>query len=193
MKKKINRLLQNPYTGFSLLLRHTISIALYPVRLLVYKKISLFTHISLRASIRYPENISLGNYSQINPFVVLWPLDLVIGNHTQINPGTAIYGKVSIGHFVMIAPNCMLAGGNHNYQNTDQYMMYQPSIEKGITIEDDVWIGANSTVLDGIIIGKGAIVGANSVVTKDVPPYSIVFGNPAKIVKFRKNSISRND
>ena len=56
----------------------------------------------------------------------------------------------------------------------------------GITVEDDVWIGANSVILPGVHINKGAIIGAGSVVTKDIPPYAIAVGNPAKVIKYRQ-------
>ena len=184
--QKIRRLIRNPFSGVSLLLRILTTVLIYPVRIILYRRIGPLTYVSLKSSVRNHASISLGNHSQINSFVSLWPLNLEIGHHTQINPGTAIYGKVKIGNYVMIAPNCMVAGGSHNYDDTDKYMMFQHSNEKGVVIEDDVWIGANSCILDGVIIGKGSIVGANSTVTKNVPPYAIVFGSPAKIIKWRK-------
>jgi len=85
----------------------------------------------------------------------------------------------------MVAPNCMIAGGNHNYSRIDKPMMFQGSNSKGIIIEDDVWIGANSSILDGVKIGKGAIIAAGSVVTKDVCAYDIVAGVPAKKINSR--------
>ncbi|MEJ7587421.1 MAG: acyltransferase [Ferruginibacter sp.] len=172
MMKKVNKVIKDPVMGLAFFSRFIFTILFFPFRMLMYKHIGFLTYISMRSAVRNHSRISIGNHSQINPFVTLWPLDLQIGHHTQVNPGTAIYGKVSIGNHVMIAPNCMLAGGSHNYDDTVQYMMYQHSKEKGITIEDDVWIGANSTILDGVTIGKGAIVGANSIF-KDVAGYSI--------------------
>jgi galactoside O-acetyltransferase len=154
---------------------------------MLYKQIGYNTYIAYKSSIRNHHRIALGKKVQINPFVTLWPLELNIGNHVQINAGTTIYGKVLIGNYVMIAPNCVLAGGNHIFSDTEIPIMFQNSVEKGIVIEDDVWIGANCSIVDGVTIGKGAIIGANSVVTKDVAPLSIVFGNPAKFVKWRKN------
>ncbi|MFH6999046.1 acyltransferase [Flavobacterium sp. FlaQc-57] len=156
------------------------------MRKLIYKDVGLFTYISLSSSIRNYKNISLGNKSQINSFVVLWPTKLILGQNTQINPGTTIYGNVTIGNNVMIAPNCMIAGGNHNFKDVNIPMILQGSNEKGIKIEDDVWIGANSVIIDGVKIGKGAVIAAGSVVVKDVQEYDIVAGPASIKIKDRK-------
>ncbi|MFI4860484.1 MAG: acyltransferase [Phycisphaerales bacterium JB063] len=108
-----------------------------------------------------------------------------IGRRSQINPYTVIYGGsgVSIGDDVMIAPHCVLAAGNHDHHQTDQPMRTAPSISRGpIVIEHDVWVGAHCTITDGVTIGRGAVVGANSVVTKDVPAYAVVAGVPARVI-----------
>ena len=85
----------------------------------------------------------------------------------------------------MIAPHVMLAGGSHNFSDTNVPMKLQGHKAKGIVLEDDVWIGANSVILDGVRIGKGAIVGAGAVVTKAIEPYAIVGGNPARTIGHR--------
>ena len=85
----------------------------------------------------------------------------------------------------MIASNCSFFNYDHG-TSRDQPMNLQPVTTRGgIFVEDDVWIGVGSTVLDGVRIGEGAIVAAGSVVTKDVPPYAVVGGSPAKIIKNR--------
>jgi len=112
-----------------------------------------------------------------------------IGQRSQLNPYTVIYGGsgVTIGSDVMIAPHCVLAAGNHDHTQLDQPMRSAPSISRGpIVIEDDVWIGAHCTITDGVTIGRGAVVGANSVVTRDVPAYAIVAGVPAKQIADRR-------
>ena len=182
---KVIKILQKPDLAISLLFRIVITLLLFPIRCIFYKHIGLLSYVSLKSDIRCHTCISIGNYSQINPFVVLWPTSLIIGHHTQINPGTAIYGKVIIGNYVMIAPNCMVAGGNHNFTNNHHPMLLQGSNEKGIVIEDDVWIGANCTILDGVTIGKGSIIGAGAVVTKSVAAFSVFAGIPAKKIKSR--------
>lgn len=114
------------------------------------------------------ENITIGSFCQINEWVRL--IDVKIGN------------------YVMLAPHVNILGGFvHNYERNDIPMVFQKEVYKGpVIIEDDVWIGINSVVLAGVTISKGAIVGAGSIVTKDVPPYSIVGGVPARLLGNRK-------
>lgn len=114
-----------------------------------------------------------------------------IGRRSQINPYTVIYGGsgVTIGENVMIAPHCVLAAGNHDHRQLDQPMRDAPSISRGpIVIEDDAWVGAHCTITDGVTIGRGAVVGANSVVTRDVAPYTIVAGVPARVIGDRRSN-----
>lgn len=100
---------------------------------------------------------------------------------------------LTIGNFVSIADEVkFLLGGNHHYEGVStfpfmaKYFATAESGSKGpIVVGDDVWIGYDSTILSGVTIGQGAIVAAGSVVSKDVPPYSIVGGNPAKLIKYR--------
>ena len=185
MHNMINKFYNNPIFYLVYLTRIWVSLMLFPFRKLIYKDIGLLTYISSSSSIRNHKNISLGNNCQINSFVVLWPVKLGIGCNSQINPGSAIYGDVTIGDNVMIAPNCMIAGGNHNFKDINIPMIFQGSNEKGIVIEDDVWIGANSVIVDGVKIGRGAVIAAGSVVVNDVVEYSIVAGVPARKIESR--------
>ncbi|MBI4681230.1 MAG: acyltransferase [Nitrospirae bacterium] len=140
-------------------------------------------------SVANPENVYIGDHVKINQGVVLRPRKnkIIIGDYTGINPYVAIYGKVTIGKYNMIAPHVVLAGGNHSIDDLGVPMILSGrGTNEGIVIDDDVWIGANTVVLDGVNIGKGAVVGAGAVVTKDVNPYDIVAGNPAKRIKSRK-------
>lgn len=112
-----------------------------------------------------------------------------IGANCSINPYTIIYGHgpgTIIGNNVLIAGQCMIIPANHNFSRTDIPINQQGTNSKGIIIEDDVWIAAGCTILDGVKIGKGAIVAAGSVVNRSVEPYSIVGGVPAKVIKSRK-------
>lgn len=94
---------------------------------------------------------------------------------------------ITIGNDVMMGPDCMMFTSNHRTDNLDIPMWHQGFTEvKPIVIEDDVWIGARVIILQGVTIGRGSIIAAGSVVTKDVEPYSIVGGNPAKLIKKRK-------
>ncbi|MFZ5765136.1 MAG: acyltransferase [Thermodesulfobacteriota bacterium] len=145
--------------------------------------------IDRHVRISNPERVFLGDFVQLNQGVVLRPghHEIHIGASSGINPYVTIYGKVRIGRYAMIAPHVMIAGGNHVYDRTDIPMIkIGRSINLGVIIEDDVWLGANAVVLDGVTIGTGAIVSAGAVVVADVAPYDIVAGNPARVIKNRK-------
>ncbi|MCW4450818.1 acyltransferase [Kaistella sp. BT6-1-3] len=92
---------------------------------------------------------------------------------------------IFIGKNVMIAPNVVIVAFNHGISNIDAPMVSQPNVEGKIIIEDNVWISSNTTIAKGVTIGTGAIIGANSFVNKDVLPYTIVGGVPAKFIKSR--------
>jgi len=111
--------------------------------------------------------------------------DISLSDYVQVNEDCWIR-NVSIGNHCMIAPRVMILNYGHNTDG-DSPMIFQ-GIRKyqQTVIEDDVWIGAATIILPGLKIGKGAIVAAGSVVTKDIQPYSVVGGNPAKLIKMRK-------
>lgn len=111
-----------------------------------------------------------------------------IGDRTDIGCNAVITssGGVSIGNAVLIAGNCYIGGGRYNTDRLDIPMMAQGLYTKGpVVIGDDVWLGAGATVLDGVKIGKGCVVGAGAVVTKNLPEYAIAIGIPAKVIKQR--------
>ena len=111
--------------------------------------------------------------------------NIFIGACSSINRNSLVIGKVIIKEYVAISPNCVIVGSNHVFKDPNKLINDQGVKSKGIYIDDDVWIGANSTVLDGVVIGKGSIIGAGSVVSKSIPPYSVAFGNPCIVVKKR--------
>lgn len=113
---------------------------------------------------------------------------LEMGEGSSIAQNCSISGEsvgVYIGKNVMIAPNVSIVAFNHGYEDINTPMVKQQHVEAKIIIEDDVWIASNATISKGVKIGKGSIVGANSFVNKDVPPFSIVGGIPARIIKSR--------
>lgn len=131
-----------------------------------------------------------------------FPFDLVtVGKHTYGELNVKSFSKeagekLQIGNYVSIAPNvCFILGGNHQIDHITPYPLksrlfnkqfFKDSESRGpIIVEDEVWIGNGVTILSGVTIGKSSIIAAGSVVTKDVSPYSIVGGNPAKFIKFR--------
>jgi acetyltransferase-like isoleucine patch superfamily enzyme len=109
-----------------------------------------------------------------------------IGENTYIGPYTCLSGDlIKIGKSCLIASQSGLYASNHVFEDTSKPIKEQGFIYKGIIIEDDCWIGNGVRVLDGVTIGRGSVVGAGAVVTKDIPPYSIAVGVPAKIVDKR--------
>jgi len=109
--------------------------------------------------------------------------DVFIGDNTLIGMSNVIIGPITIGNNVIFAQNIVASGLNHEYSDVTQPIYKQKILVAEITIEDDCWIAANSVITAGVTIGKHSVVAGGSVVTKNVPPYSVVAGNPAKIIK----------
>lgn len=130
----------------------------------------------------------------IDAFVKVKPAggtgDLIIGAGSYINSGTVIYtgNGIRIGKDVLIAANCTLAPVNHNYLDRGRKIVDQGFAESrgGITIEDDVWVGVGTVVLDGAVLGKGCVVGACSLVRSTLEPYGVYGGNPLVKIGERK-------
>lgn len=97
-------------------------------------------------------------------------------------------GTIHIGKDCMIGPNVVMRSANHKFDRVDINMVYQGHTYANIVIEEDVWLGTNVIVLPGVTIGKGAVIGAGSVVTKDIPNMAIAVGVPAKVIKYRGNN-----
>jgi len=111
---------------------------------------------------------------------------LSIGDKSMVGINCVLGDKVEIGSNVMMGPQCYIYTRNHKHNKTDVPMIEQGyEEEKHVIIGNDVWIGSRVTILPGIHIGNGVIIGASSVVTHDIPDYVIAAGNPAKIVKKR--------
>lgn len=108
-----------------------------------------------------------------------------IGENCSLNDFSIIRGEVTIGNGVRIGPHCSIIAAGHNFNRIDIPIYMQGAQRKPIRIEDDVWIGAGSCIIGGVIIGKGCVLGAGSIVTQSIPPYSIAFGNPARVTKKR--------
>lgn len=127
----------------------------------------------------------LGAYSTIEEYSVIdnGVGNVIIGDYTRIGLRNTIIGPVYIGNHVILAQNVVLSGLNHSYQNISIPIHQQKVNAQSITIEDEAWIAANSVITTGVTIGRHAIIAAGSVVTKDVPSYTVVAGNPAKIIK----------
>ncbi|HEV7346192.1 MAG TPA: acyltransferase [Devosia sp.] len=118
--------------------------------------------------------------------------DVELGGHCTVNPYAMISGRVRCGDGVRIASHVSIVGFNHGFDDPDVPIHKQKHESLGISIEDDVWIGANAVVLDGVTVGRGAVIAAGAVVSKDVPPLAIVGGVPAKVVRYRGQSARRD-
>ncbi len=134
--------------------------------------------------------IVIGAHSVIDSFVKVKPAggvgDLVVGEHVVINAGCVLYtgNGICMGNHVAIAANCTFAPVNHAYAERDRLIReqgFQPS-KGGITIEDDVWIGANCVLLDGAVLRQGCVVGAGSVVRGELRAYTVYAGHPLRAV-----------
>ena len=128
---------------------------------------------------------SLGNYSVIESFACINNAvgDVIIGDHTRIGLHNTIIGPVDIGSHVNLAQGITVTALNHNFSDTKKRIDEQGVSTNQVTIEDDVWVGANAVILPGVTIGEHCVVAAGAVVTKDVPPHSLVAGVPAKVIK----------
>lgn len=131
------------------------------------------------------QEFELGDYATIEDFATInngmGPVH--IGHHSFIGLSNVIIGPVRIGSHVILAQHIVVSGLNHGYEDISKPISQQPCQVKPIVIEDDCWIGANSVITAGVHIGRHAVVAAGSVVTRDVPAYSVVAGNPARLLK----------
>jgi len=150
------------------------------------KNVSLEHYISIYKS---GEGVSIGDNSKIKKWVVLnpWGGKIVIGKNCSLNSFVHISGNggVYIGDNVLLATQVVIISANHNFDRVDIPICKQGETRKKIIIEDDCWIGAGAKILAGVTIGKGSVIGAGCVVTRDVPQYSVVVGVPGRVVKSR--------
>ena len=141
-------------------------------------------------STRYGGSIKLGQECVLRrgATIMTYGGDITLGNHSGINPYSILYGHggLKIGDYVRFAAHCVVIPANHGFESLDIPIWQQPLSKKGIEIGNDVWIGANVCILDGVKIGNGAVIGASSVVSKDIDPYTINVGNPIQCIKSRK-------
>ncbi|MDQ3107200.1 MAG: acyltransferase [Actinomycetota bacterium] len=117
--------------------------------------------------------------------------EVEIGAHCSLNVGVSTIGRVTIGNAVRIATGVVLVGENHVHTDTERPIALQGLTSEGVVVEDDVWIGANVTVVDGVTIGAHSVVAAGAVVTRDVEPYSLAAGVPARRIRDRRDPSRR--
>ena len=142
------------------------------------------------------DGLVFGDYVTISRGVMIRPSSyygndlekgLVMGEHSSIGPYGYVgcSGMITIGKNVMFGPKCSLFAENHNFSDIEKNIKSQGVNQKGITVEDDCWIGSNVVILDGVTIGKGSVIGAGTLITKDVPAGSVVMDKREKRIKER--------
>lgn len=142
------------------------------------------------------EGLIFGNYVTISRGVMIRPssyyggdlgVGLSIGDHSSIGPYGYVgcSGKITIGKNVMFGPKCSLFAENHVFSDPNATIKSQGVAQKGITIEDDCWIGSNVIILDGVTVGRGSVIGAGTIVTKDVPARSILINKRNAVIRSR--------
>lgn len=128
-------------------------------------------HVNIQRGVYFGKglNISIGDYSGIGA-------DSVIGNANA---------EVSIGNNTLIGQELIIYTHTHRYMERSKLIQEQGGIDKPVRIGSDVWIGSRVTIMPGVIINDGAVIGAGAVVTHDVPPFAIIGGVPARVIKYR--------
>jgi acetyltransferase-like isoleucine patch superfamily enzyme len=115
-----------------------------------------------------------------------YPSKISIGDHSYVNHGCCFYGsslagvEIVIGNDVALGPHVRIFTATHDYTTYDL-----KDVAQSVNVEDNAWVGGGAIILPGVTIGRGAIVGAGSVVTKDIPAFSVAVGNPARVVRTR--------
>jgi acetyltransferase-like isoleucine patch superfamily enzyme len=183
----------------------------------LFQKVGRGVVFGRNITLRHPHKISLGENCFIDDNAVLdakgeQNRGLLLGKNVYVGRNTILSCKegsifiedycnisancsllseteIRLGKFCFLAGHCYLvAGGNHSFDDTSRPIMFQPSLSKGgIFMADDVWLGAGVIVLDGVRIGQGSVVGAGSLVTQDLPEFSVAVGSPAQRIRDRRD------
>jgi acetyltransferase-like isoleucine patch superfamily enzyme len=175
MKRSTILHLYTSYSFFLNLIYLLLELMPHPVRILVFRL--------LLGNLGNAPLIDYGTYFR-------YPKKIKIGNNVSINRGCELYaaylakdGTITIGSNVALGPHVKVFAGGHDYTTIEMVVTAGP-----VVIHDLVWIGGNSTILPGVRVGEGAVIGAGSVVTRDIPPYTVAVGNPARAIKIRELS-----
>jgi maltose O-acetyltransferase len=155
--------------------------------------IKIYTIISKGYNRRYYKSKNISKTVKFCPefpgfITILNPFNVTIGEYSVLNRDTHINAgkaKIIIGKYCHFGKRLTIYAFNHNYENAASIPYDNDTVDKDVVVEDFVWLGANVTIVPGVTIGEGSIVGAGAVVTKDVPPCAIIGGSPAKVIKYR--------
>lgn len=127
-------------------------------------------YIPRNVSFRFPKNIELGSDIALGPGDYLWASE---------------NARISVGTRALFGPNVTIITANHGFDAREEFVQLQPQHERDVRVGDDVWIGANAVILPGVTIGNGAVIAAGAVVNRDVEPFAIVGGVPARVLGTR--------
>jgi acetyltransferase-like isoleucine patch superfamily enzyme len=150
-----------------------------------------------RHGVTFGDRVTVGRFASVRPSGLYGGEigeGLIVGDNSNIGAYGYIgcAGLIRIGSNVMLSPRVSLYAENHNFDDMSRPMKEQGVTREPIVIEDDCWIASHAVVLAGVTIGRGSIVAAGSVVTKDVPPFSIVAGSPARVIRSRLSADATN-
>ncbi len=158
----------------------------YPGRIHLGDGVGIGRNATLRANTEANPGIRLGKGVNINDAVVINANRgfVTLGERSWLGPFCLVYGNggVTIGRNVLVAGHTTINTVSHAAERCDIPINDQPVLTDPVVIEDDVWIGLNAVILQGVTLGQGAIIGAGAVVTKSIPPWSIAVGVPARVV-----------
>lgn len=214
MRKELEEYIkQNPYSKYELFIlkiKEIVYVKIWSFKFrsakvgspqwhIIQEKLSRKSSVGLDIKIRnifYERTLFVcGEKIYVHPNVTFsYPQNIEIGYNLFINRGTFITApvKISIGDNVLIGPYVVITSGSHCYEDANTIIRNQGHKLLPIIIEDDVWIGSHAIVLPGVVIGKGAVIAANAVVTKSVDPYTVVAGIPAKKIGSRSNRLEKS-
>jgi len=166
----------------------------YAERIRIGEHARVASNAVLRANTEHPDGVSVGRRTSIleNVLINANRGSVVVGNNSWLGPYCLLYGNgdIRIGDGVLIAGHTSINTVSHHAERVDIPISEQGTEIAPVVIHDDVWIGLNAVILQGVTIGRGAIIGAGAVVTRDIPAWSVVRGVPAKVVRSRLDDVA---
>ena len=159
----------------------------------LFKQLDGSARIGSRVRFSGTSRISIEKGASINQYAEIHsggnPIRIRANAFIDLGASIRDCGEI-IGSNCMIASHCSMYANNHRFDDLTRTINSQALTAIGITIEDDCWLGTGVRVLDGVTIGRGSVIGAGAVVSRDIPPYSVAVGVPARVIKKRKEQFS---